>query len=313
MVVRRFTARAAYSWLLLFLLATPLAAQQTLVAKYRQGDRTQTETRNETVSNVSVVGQTQSIKSSSLHTINTVEQVVAVEPTQASVTKAIERIRLSIKGPQGVPINFDSSDDQEPTGPLAQVAPLLRALIGLEFTSVMNARGELLSSDAGERMAAALKRDPKLADSFDKVLPEDSLKEIAGMSALALPEGPVQVGDTWKSSKTLQNPLLGKQNVEITYTYAGPVEHEGRQVSRISYEQLYEFGDKPDESLKIKVRQQTFEGEILFDPEIGRMLQSNARQTIELEIARGANQIVQRVETKLTTRVTPATAEAPAK
>jgi len=284
-------------------------AQQTLVAKYRQGDRTQTETRNETVSTITAPGQPQPLKSSSLHTINTVEQVGEVEPTQASVTKAIERIRLSIKGPQGVPINFDSAEEQESAGPLAQVAPLLRALIGLEFTSVMNARGEMISSDAGERMAAALKRDPQLAGTFEKVLPEDSLKEIAGMSALILPEGPVQPGDTWKTSKTLKNPLLGKQNVEITYTYAGPIEHEGRQVARITYEQLYEFGQTPAEQLKVKVNQQSFLGEILFDPEVGRMLQSSARQTMELEISRGIDQVLQRVETRVTTKVTPATAE----
>jgi len=136
---------------------------------------------------------------------------------------------------------------------------------------------------------------------------EEALVSLVKQASHGFPTEAVNKGDTWKAKTESPIPQLGKMVSDVTLTYAGPEQVDGKTLERIDIEMTMklapkEAGDAP----RITLKDQKSGGTLYFDNIAGRLSHSKIVQNMVMEIGFGGQNLTQDITQNATVRLTPA-------
>ncbi len=212
----------------------------------------------------------------------------------AEMSQTIDRVRTKVEAPNNN-FEFDSQDAKENQGQIAaMLTPMLKALVGAEFSFKMNGRGEL--SD--------IKVPPKLLESLRQAGPggatgmfsEEGMKNLISQSSLTMPEGPMDKGKTWTQQAKVPVPTLGTMIMDKTYTFDGPSSKEA-SLDRIMLDTQVTLEPAADSNIAAKITSQKGTGEFDFDPQAGRVVSSKVNDKLQMSLSVMGQQLEQTTDT----------------
>jgi len=212
---------------------------------------------------------------------------------EAVIGLKFDRVKMKMTMPIGS-FEFDSTSETAPTGLGAAIAPMYKALTEGEFEITVTARGEVKDVKVPDQVIESLKSAPAATKLGDLATPE-GFKKIISQGALTLPENPPKPGDTWSTKVEMNNQSLGRQSVETIYRFEGTKEIGGTKfaVIRPALKMVFENAAKPSASepqqppqmrqLQMNIKDQSSDGEVLFDIKAGRMHSCTIKQNVTIE------------------------------
>jgi hypothetical protein len=242
---------------------------------------------------------------------------------EAVIKQKFNRIKMKMTTALGG-FEYDSKSEAPPTGPAAMIAPLYKAMTEGEFEIVMTSRGEIKDVKIPQEVIDAFKNSPGAGQMGEMASPE-GFKKMISQGALVLPENAPKEGEKWTTTITINNPQVGKQTVDTTYTFAGMKEIDGKTFAVIKPELKMEFGnagaaegaeakDQPQQpgapQFQMKIVKQESDGEVLFNVDEGRLHTSTLGQKATIDIKAGGQSVQQNIDQKIDVKVTPDTGEA---
>lgn len=185
-------------------------------------------------------------------------------------------------------INYDSTQNTQiaPNSPLPPVAAVMRAMIGVPLDYTMAADGSVQKIDGLEALKSRITAvvNPQQAASMRQLYDEDTLKQYGSIGE-ALPDHPVNLGDSWTMSHDITSPV-GIMTIKMTYTFQDWQQHDGRKCAHIIDE-----GDITTKSASaamtgavVDVQKGKISGEFWFDPDLGMLVDMNDDQDMTLKI-----------------------------
>jgi hypothetical protein len=200
----------------------------------------------------------------------------------AEMSQTIDRVRTKVDAP-GNTFEFDSQSGKNPEGPIAgMLAPMLKALVGAEFSFKMNGRGELSDIQVPKQLLESLgKAGP--AAAAGGMFSEEGLKNLISQSSLILPENRLEKGESWKQPARVPVPMLGTMLMNKTYTYQGPDEKAPDQI-KIGLDTKVTLEPAADSNVAVVLKGQKGDGEFSFDNQAGRVRSSHVNDHMEMSI-----------------------------
>ena len=231
---------------------------------------------------------------------------------EAVIRQKFDQVKMKMSTPVGG-FEYDSKSEEAPTGLGAMIAPMYKAMTEGEFEITMTSRGEVKDVKIPEQVIAALKNAPNAAAMGD-IASADGFKKMISQGALVLPEKPPKKGDTWTTKVEMKNPAFGKQTVETTYRYDGTKEIKGTKFAVIKPQLKMEFENQaaakegqPQQPAAqqnvMKIKEQTSDGEVLFNIPAGRLQSTSLKQNVTIEANANVNM---KIDQKIDVTVTPA-------
>lgn len=287
---------------LLLLVVTGLAGSTaraaTLRWKFQPGETLHYAMDQKTVT--SVKGGPQDIKSTMSQTID-MEWVVKEigDDGLTHLTQKVTRIRTKIESAFG-PFEFDSKEAKDPEGAVAAgLVPLLRALVGAEFSFKMNEQGEMSDVKVPEKVLESIKKSGSLGGNAG-MFSEEGMKNMVVESSLAVPKEDIEKGKSWTRESKITMPI-GTMTLDKVYTYQGPATNDAKNVERIDLVTKVDIQLAPGNNLDMKVQSQKGKGSFFFDNAAGRVAESTVSEKLEmvfkLKVGEQENQIIQGNET----------------
>ena len=239
---------------------------------------------------------------------------------EAVIKQKFDRVKMKMTTPVGA-FEYDSKSEAAPIGLAAMIAPMYKAMTNGEFEITMTARGEVKDAKIPAEVLEALKNSPGAAAMGDIATPE-GFKKMISQGALVLPEASPKQGDTWATKVEMNNPAVGKQTVETTYTYGGTKEVDGTTYAVIKPQLKMDFESQPAEAaegqpkppapqLSMKIAEQSSDGEVLFNIEKGRLHSTTLQQKVTIDATVNGQTLQQKIDQKIDVKVTPASDKQP--
>jgi hypothetical protein len=274
--------------------AAPARAGEPLRWKFKPGETLRYTLVQETVQRVKAMGQPEA-KSTLNQTVNMHWEVKRVSSDGvAEMSQTIDHVRMKVDSPLNS-FEFDSSTGKVPEGPIAgPLVPLLRALVGAEFTLKMSARGELSEVKVPQKLIDSLRQSNPAAGGG--MVSEDGLKNLISQSSLALPEGPLDKGKTWTNQSKLPLPMVGTMVTDKRYTFEGP-DPKAAGLLQISLEIKMSLEPAADSNVALKITAHDGKGEFLFDPQAGRIVSSHVDDKMKMSVSVQGQNIEQATDT----------------
>ncbi len=200
-----------------------------------------------------------------------------------------DRVRMSMQSPMAN-MTVDSAEETPPSGtPLDAVT----ALVGTNYTLVLDATGTLKSLEGLEEMREKLLQampDPSMAQILDPMLTEDTLRSQWQQGIYTMPEEAVSVGTTWNRSSTMPIPMLGNMTVDSEYE----VEAINDGIVVIASTGTMSIGESGDSQSPVPMQFNNMEmiGTARFDIGRGLLLRSESTMTMEMSMAVGGQEMV---------------------
>jgi hypothetical protein len=125
---------------------------------------------------------------------------------------------------------------------------------------------------------------------------------------VVLPEAAPKEGETWSTQMEMPIPVVGKQTIETTYTYQGTKDVDGKQQAAIAAKRTVKYDEPKAGPIQVAIKEQTSDGETLFNVTDGRLNTATLSQQITIEATGGGQAITQKLDQKSTVTVRPAEA-----
>lgn len=211
---------------------------------------------------------------------------VAADGT-AEIKVVIDRIQMQAASPFGGQFQYDSRSGKTGEGQLWEmVGPLFQASLGQEIHVRVSPSGEVSDIKLPDALGAVLTAlEPHAVPQLmmGGGINASTYRDMLALAFVRLPEKPVAPKATWKLE--LPEPIgpVAKRTTELTFTAAGPAEHEGRQLERLdvaSHTTVEIDEDNPDFFLEVTADEMT--GSVWFDASAGRAVDLALRQKLEL-------------------------------
>jgi hypothetical protein len=233
-------------------------------------------------------------------------QGVNKETGEAVIKQKFDRVKMKMTTPYGG-FEYDSKSDAAPTGLAAMIAPMYKAMTNGEFEITMTARGEVKDVKIPDEVITALKAAPGAASMGD-IASADGFKKMISQGALVLPEAAPKKDDKWSTKVEMNNPAIGKQTVETTYTFDGMKDIDGTKYAVIKPQLTMEFEKKEGatQGLSMKIADQSSDGEVLFNVDKGRLASTKLNQKVSIDATVNGQSTKQKIEQKIDVKVTPA-------
>ncbi len=239
---------------------------------------------------------------------------------EAVIKQKFDRVKMKMTTPVGE-FEYDSKSEAAPTGLAAMIAPMYKAMTNGEFEITMTSRGEVKDVKIPAEVLEALKNSPGAAAMGD-IASAEGFKKMISQGALVLPQDAPKQGDTWATKVEMNNPAVGKQTVETTYTYNGTKDVDGTTYAVIKPQLKMEFESKPAETaegqpkppapqLSMKIAEQSSDGEVLFNIEKGRLYSTTLQQKVTIDATANGQVLQQKIDQKIDVKVTPASEKNP--
>jgi len=274
----------------------PARAAEPLRWKFSPGETLKYTMDQQTSQGMKAQGQ--EFKTTLNQTVDLHWNVKGVTGGVADMTQTIDRVRTKIEGP-GQVFEFDSSAEKAPEGPIATLlTPLLKALVGAEFSFKMDGRGQLSDIKVPQKLLDSLKQAGPAA-AAGGMFSEEGMKNLISQSSLSLPEGDVEKGANWKQQSKVPLPMIGTLLMDKTYTYAGADEKApGR--SKITLDTKVKLEPAADSNVAVKIGSQEGRGEFSFDNTAGRVVSSRVNDKLKMSISINGQDLEQSTDTVTT-------------
>jgi hypothetical protein len=143
-----------------------------------------------------------------------------------------EHMRMEGIGPAGNQL-YDSDTGDIPSDPAILGAA---AMVGQSYSMVVQPDGTVKSVQGIEELVEAMRTSfpPEVAPMLDEMFNADILIEIAQQGMQILPTDPISPGDSWQTSFTMPNPLLGEVTNNLTFVLDQVEERDGKTVALLS-------------------------------------------------------------------------------
>ncbi len=222
---------------------------------------------------------------------------------EAVVEQKIHDVKLTMTGPRGEKIEYDSAGDEATASLAAMVAPIYDALTKGEFEFTITSRGEIKVVKVAEEVLEALKNSPGAAMLGD-IATADGLQRMIVKWALVLPEKAPKAGEVWRSRVELKSPAGGEQIVESSYRYDGTKVVDGRTYAVFRPGLEITFGGKNGATTRVK--EQDSNGEILFDVQTGRLQSATLKRGVTMDVTVAGQTVEQKVTQTVAVELTAA-------
>jgi len=200
----------------------------------------------------------------------------------ASMSMLMNHIRMTVKGPQGVIVDYDSASQEKPKGMAKMMALLFDPLTKQPIKMTTSPLGKISNLKMPEGLSEGIKKASDAAAQVGGGMPsEEEMRDNIKEGEILFPEAAVAEGKTWSSEDTMSIPNLGKHKFKSTYRYLGKENKDGRDLDKISVtKELKSSGDNKDKS---GLKSMTTEGTMYFDNTAGIMVENNSNSKTKIE------------------------------
>ncbi len=213
----------------------------------------------------------------------------------AELSQTIDRIRTKVEGP-GSSFEFDSQTGKEPEGQIASMlTPMLKALVGAEFTFKMSGRGELSEIKVPQKLIDSLRQAGPAANAGG-MFSEEGMKNLISQSSLTLAEGPLEKGKGWTHQAKVPVAMIGTMVMDKTYTFDGPSPKEAGLL-QILLDTKVSLEPAADSNIAVKITAQKGTGEFAFDPQAGRVVSSRVNDKLQMSLSVMGQELEQSTDT----------------
>jgi hypothetical protein len=207
------------------------------------------------------------------------------------VVETIESVKSQIELPGGVNLTFDSDAKGDEGGdeppPLKQARQIVRALGGASYTVVMDKDGKVAAIEGAERaVPKADTLDPGTADQIKKRFNAERLKKESVEEFSLFPDILLRQGEPWERTETMDIGSGQTLTFQRKYEYQGTVDKDGRTLDKIGVKATtvsYAMDPSPETPVavpKSDLKIDSSDGTILFDRELGRIVESKSKTRI---------------------------------
>jgi len=202
----------------------------------------------------------------------------------ADVALTLRRMAMVLDIPMVGSVSIDSSELDSDDPLTAEVASSLSNLIDAEITFTISPRGGVSNLKIPQEFVTGAFTETlgMSAEQFGNVVEQISPE---------FPTGELAVGDTWTDSQTIEVMEMTTKS-DTTYTFAGVVDHEGRDLNEITYETLIDISG-PEGMGNVTISDQSSSGRILFDNVAGRVVTNSLKQVWVMNVAVGEGQSIE--------------------
>jgi hypothetical protein len=310
-------------WLgLPFVIATVAAAsahsQEPLRWKFKAGERLAYDSAQDMTIDVAGV-QGGNFQMRTEQQLNLIWDVVSVdEQGNARIQQKLDRVRLKMTGPaagqqvaEGVKKNetveYDSQAKDPPIGGAAMAAAMFEPMMKENFELTVTPRGEVKDVKVPPAVLELVKRNPEIA-KMGEMATDAGVQKMLMQEIVVLPEAAPKEGETWSTQMEMPIPVVGKQTIETSYTYQGTKDVDGKQQATIAAKRTVKYDEPKGGAIQVAIKEQTSDGETLFDVTEGRLNTAELNQQITIEATGGGQAITQKLDQKSTVTVRPAEA-----
>ncbi|MGZ3302399.1 MAG: DUF6263 family protein [Isosphaeraceae bacterium] len=274
--------------------AQPTHGAETLRWKFKPGETLRYTMVQETTQGMKAMGQ--EFKTSLNQTVDLHWSVKNVASDGvAELSQTIDRVRTKVEGP-GNSFEFDSQAGKDPEGQIASLlTPMLKALVGAEFTFKMNGRGELSEIKVPQKLLDSLRKAGPAANASG-MFSEEGMKNLISQSSLTLAEGPLEKGKSWTQQAKVPVPMLGTMVMDKTYTFDGPSPKDPGLL-QILLDTKVTLEPAADSNIAVKITSQKGTGEFAFDPQAGRVVSSRVNDKLQMSLSVMGQEIEQSTDT----------------
>jgi len=273
--------------------AQPTHGAETLRWKFKSGETLRYTMVQETTQGMKGMGQDSKTSLNQTVDLHWSVKNVASDGV-AELSQTIDRVRTKVEVP-GSSFEFDSQAGKDPEGQIASLMiPMLKALVGAEFTFKMNGRGELSEIKVPQKLLDAL-RQAGPAPNAGGMAPEEGMKNMISQSSLTLAEGPLENGKSWTQQAKVPSPI-GTMVMDKTYTFDGPSPKEAGLL-QISVDTKVTLEPAADSNVAVKITSQKATGEFEFDPQAGRVVSSRVKEKLQMSISVMGQELEQATDT----------------
>lgn len=278
-------------------LAFAVSAQgQNLKWKLTPGTKLNYTSTQDSDTAMTVGGQTIMNKMSmGINTLWTVNQVDS--QGTADITQSFTSIKFKLSG-LGVNLDYDSASGTEPKDPIGkQIASSIKPLSQAKFNFKLSPRGEITDVKIPEESQKLL-QGVQLGPQVGGALSPDSFVAMIKESVIPFPAEPVQKGSSWKHKSEVKAPPIGTMTNEVTMTYLGPAQSEGKQLDQIQVEVTSKLTADPANPLvQVSIKEQSEKGSLYFDSSAGRLSHSESTQNLKMDVSAAGQKFEQTVKT----------------
>lgn len=231
-------------------------------------------------------------QSSWTHTLEVSWQVRSVDGNGiADASYLVHRLGTTVAPAGQAQMQADSANKNQ-GGPLAEsMAPLFDVIIDKPVRMKIHPTGEISDVQLPHGMAEQLK---KLAvGAMAAAFSEDFLKQVIQASSPDFSPKPVSVGQTWTTTRETANPAYGKQTTKTTYKYEGLEKRGDRKLAKISPQVEIAFQAKEGGNVSAEIAKQNSSGAIYLDVEAGKLVESDIKSTMRLNVTFMGNKFTQ--------------------
>jgi hypothetical protein len=224
------------------------------------------------------------------HTGNRVEMtfqqdVESVDEAGNAVARiTVKALKCLNRVNDNVTLDFDSVRPQDQDNALAK-------LIGQSYRVKLSRRGEVLEVVDASQARSALAGDTPMHRAAQRLLSDEQIKERHAVAALTgVQTDPVRPGQSWSSVKNFSFSSMGVKSFERVYTLGGVRKEAGQWVALIDMKAIPAAvgaaGPQTAGPLGGMLdNQSTFDGQIVFDLDGGRVRRSVERMNTEWVVA----------------------------
>ena len=210
----------------------------------------------------------------------------------ATINRTIDRMRMKVRGPHGVHMEFDTASDRNILGPDKIIAQVAKAMVKKVTVLRISPLGEVLEAKPPQGLLEGMKKILPVG-SFGDLFSPEGLKKM--QVNIPLPAEPVARGRTWTHKEDFQLPaMFGRLGVEEKYECLGSERHGGVEFQKIALTVLMgpgeakqvekAEGEQEPVSPLVKFKDSDSRGTIYFDNVQGRVVRSTMKVNVQAEI-----------------------------
>jgi hypothetical protein len=281
--------------LLAFLLAPALVDAQQLRYKFQSGSKLDYVMEQKQNMKMSAMGQEIDMKVNMSFDFSMAIDSVDTATGKAKVKYKFGKVKMSMEGGPFGSMEYDSTSDKEPEGPLAMAAPIFKAMTTSEITMTVSPRGEVSDVQYPEKLKEQLQNAAGGA-GMGNMFSEDQLKQMMNNPVFTLPEEPISAGKAWENKTEMKMGPMGKMVIVNKYTYAG----KSGEFDKIDQKMDIKLEPSADAPIQMTMKTKEASGTILFDNNKGRIQEMTSKTVSEMELGQmGTMNMTQNVTLKL--------------
>ncbi len=192
----------------------------------------------------------------------------------------------------GQKMGFDSAKPGDGADPMG-LSKSLGAVVGQEMKLVLSATDEVSEVENSDEFVK--KFPPAALPGMDmaKMFNKEAMAQVLKQGALlATPGKPVQPGDSWPFTSTIEMPQMGAVAVKGTYTFKGLTDHDGVLCAEIAMvgEIALDLAKAPAQVAQLGMKADgTLKGTVWFDPKLGFGRDSQTTQELNMTMKNPAD------------------------